>query len=123
MDQSHSNLGHVMIVTFAPALGTIFRIHDAWGVVVGWLKRDPMASDYDPPIRQMLWCRREDAEFVVGRGERYVVAPAQDVTVVGRVPLDPISQAVLLSRSRASVGRPVAETVERLRFERAGQTG
>lgn len=102
------------IYRFAPDLGAIFRHDESWGVVVGWLKRDPQASDFEAPVHQMLWCGRAEAECVVGRGDRYVVCPVSEAQIIGNANLDVIALSLLRGQARMNVGRSVAETLATL---------
>lgn len=65
-------------------------------VVIGWLKGVPLEppppevaalfSDETPTTSLMVFCSRDEAEFVAGHGSCGVIVPLADVTVTGQAP-------------------------------------
>jgi hypothetical protein len=77
----------------APDVGDLFE-HDGQRFrVTSWLKALPECADLrestqqrcGPDNKRLVWCTREDAEYVAGYGVCGIIVRVADVIVTGRV--------------------------------------
>lgn len=116
--------------TIAPAFGAVFEINERQGTpqnhrwrVAGYLKAAPPRPPATDALGNLLeevlaespagkrdgirlmWCAREEAEFVAGSGICGCVKRLDQVTVVGMVNWTPEAIAEAEERSRRHIGR------------------
>ena len=111
----------------APDIGTVFTYHDRRYMVQSWLKVAPppqIPDDADDLMRElfeemdaeaeaegtktvrMMWCSREEATHVAGRGVGGCIAPIGEITVVTDAPQMPAEHlADLRDSAERKIGR------------------
>jgi hypothetical protein len=78
-------------MTTAPDIGDVFtETDDDWPiprtyVVKGWLKRAERGERHGPDRCPLMFCTREEAEYIAGNGVCGVIRRAGEVSVTGRV--------------------------------------
>jgi hypothetical protein len=83
------------LIRRVPDIGEVFEVQDPWWPwphryrVTSWMKRakrqQGVAQDVGPDNCKLVFCLREQAEYVSGSGVAGIIRRVEDVVIIGRV--------------------------------------